>query len=45
MTEVIPTRDDIRAAHDRIKSHIRRTPVLSVEADAFGLLFETHFKL
>lgn len=45
MSESIPTRDDIRAAYGRIKPHIRRTPVLSVEADAFDLPFETHFKL
>ncbi len=45
MTLALPTRDDIRAAHARIVPHIRRTPVLSVEADALGLPFQTHFKL
>ena len=43
MTEAIPTRDDIRAAHARILPHIRRTPVLSLETGALGLPFETHF--
>ena len=29
--------DDIRAAHVRIKPHVRRTPVLRTSADDFGL--------
>lgn len=45
MTETIPTRDDIRAAHARIAPHIRRTPVLTLEADALGLPFPVAFKL
>ncbi|MFT6784948.1 MAG: threonine dehydratase [Dinoroseobacter sp.] len=45
MTETIPTRDDIRAAHARIAPHIRRTPVLTVEQGALGLPFPVAFKL
>lgn len=29
--------DDIRAAHQTIRQHIRRTPVIDIEAGAFGL--------
>ncbi|HRJ69192.1 MAG TPA: threonine/serine dehydratase, partial [Beijerinckiaceae bacterium] len=29
--------DDIRAAADRVRPHVRRTPVLDVEADALGV--------
>ena len=45
MTETIPTRDDIREAHARIAPHIRRTPVLTLEAGALGLPFPVAFKL
>ncbi len=31
------TRDEIEAAHDRVSPHIRRTPVLALEADALGV--------
>src|SRR5690349_14226619 len=34
---MIPTQNDIRAAYARIKSHVRRTPVLRVDAQDFGL--------
>lgn len=30
------TRDDIESAVDRIAPHVRRTPILSVDADTFG---------
>jgi len=33
----IVTRDDIRAAHGRIRTHVRRTPVIALEPGAFGL--------
>ena len=34
---MIPTPDDIRAAHARIESHVRRTPVIHVQAQDFGV--------
>lgn len=34
---MIPTQDDIRAAHARIKPHVRRTPVLRMDAADFGV--------
>jgi threonine dehydratase len=34
---MIPTQNDIRAAYARIKSHVRRTPVLRVDAGDFGV--------
>src|SRR5688572_32904038 len=34
---MIPTPDDIRAAHARIESHVRRTPVIRVQAQDFGV--------
>src|ERR1044072_9206987 len=42
---MIPTQDDIRAATTRIKSHVRRTPVLRTGADDFGhpLTFKLEF--
>lgn len=33
----VPTRDDIAAAHARIKGYVRHTPVLRVEAEALGV--------
>lgn len=30
------TPDDIRAAHDRIAGHVRRTPTMTLSADTFG---------
>ncbi len=33
----IPTRDDIAAAHARIRPHVRHTPLLRLEAEALGL--------
>ena len=32
----IPTRGEIAAAHDRIRPHVRRTPILRLEAGALG---------
>src|SRR6187455_1565869 len=32
-----PTQDDIRAAHARIKPHVRRTPAIRVDAADFGV--------
>jgi len=40
-----PTPDAISAAADRIAPHIRRTPILEVEGDAFGLPCPVTFKL
>lgn len=37
--------DDIRAAHQRIRGHVRRTPVIAVEPDALGLGFPVAMKL
>jgi threonine dehydratase len=34
---MIPTQDTIRAAYARIKSHVRRTPVIRVQAQDFGV--------
>jgi threonine dehydratase len=34
---MVPTQDDIRAAYARIKSHVRRTPVLRIDASDFGV--------
>jgi threonine dehydratase len=34
---MIPSQDDIRAAYTRIKSHVRRTPVLRIDAGDFGV--------
>jgi threonine dehydratase len=34
---MIPTQDTIRAAYARIKSHVRRTPVIGVQAQDFGV--------
>lgn len=34
---MIPTQNDIRAAYSRIKTHIRRTPVLRADAADFGV--------
>ena len=34
---MIPTQNDISAAHARIKSHIRRTPVIRADAADFGV--------
>jgi threonine dehydratase len=34
---MIPTQNDIRAAYARIKAHVRRTPVLRVDAQDFGV--------
>ncbi|MCA0318077.1 MAG: threonine/serine dehydratase [Proteobacteria bacterium] len=31
------TTDDIRAAHDRIRGHVRRTPTIPLPAETFGL--------
>jgi len=39
------TRDDIRAAHDRIAPYIRRTPIHELEAGALGLPFPVSLKL
>ena len=35
----------VEAAHDRIRSHVRRTPVMSVEGAAFGLAEPVSLKL
>jgi threonine dehydratase len=35
--DAIPTRDEIAAAHARIRPHVRRTPLLRLEAGALGL--------
>lgn len=37
--------DDIRAAHERIRGHVRRTPVVRMEPDAFGLGHPVTMKL
>ncbi|WP_439572362.1 threonine/serine dehydratase [Phreatobacter sp.] len=37
--------DDIRAAHERIRGHVRRTPVVRMEPDAFGLGYPVTMKL
>ncbi len=42
---MIPTRDDIRAAYDRVRSHVRRTPVISPGAGSFGLDLDLACKL
>jgi threonine dehydratase len=34
---MIPAQDDIRAAYTRIKSHVRRTPVLRIDSGDFGV--------
>src|SRR6188768_3189203 len=34
---MIPSPDTIRAAHARIRSHVRRTPVIRVQAQDFGV--------
>jgi threonine dehydratase len=34
---MIPSQDDIRAAYARIKPHVRRTPVLRIDAGDFGV--------
>lgn len=39
------TRDDIRAAHERIAPYIRRTPAHALEAGALGLPFPVSLKL
>ena len=39
------TRDDIRAAHDRVRSHIRLTPSVTLEAGALGLDHAVTLKL
>ena len=33
----IPTPDDVRSAYTRIAGHVRRTPTIRVETEAFGL--------
>jgi threonine dehydratase len=38
-------RAEIAAAHDRIRGHVRRTPALTLEADALGLGHEVVLKL
>jgi threonine dehydratase len=37
--------DDIRTAHRRIVSHVRRTPAMLTEAGTFGLDYPVHLKL
>jgi threonine dehydratase len=37
--------DHIRAAHERIRDHVRHTPVIAAEPDAFGLGFPVILKL
>lgn len=37
--------EDIRAAHERIRGHVRHTPVIAPEPDAFGLAFPVALKL
>ncbi|HEV2989266.1 MAG TPA: threonine/serine dehydratase [Candidatus Angelobacter sp.] len=39
------TQTDIQAAARRIDGHVRRTPVLTMEKDAFGIDAEIHLKL
>ncbi|MEM9060960.1 MAG: threonine/serine dehydratase [Pseudomonadota bacterium] len=39
------TQDDIRAAAARIAPHVRKTPVLRLEADALGLAYPIDLKL
>ena len=34
---MVPTQNDIRAAYARIKSHVRRTPMIRVDAGDFGV--------
>ncbi len=42
----LPTRDEIAAAHDRVRPHhIRRTPLLRLEAGALGLPYPLVLKL
>jgi threonine dehydratase len=42
---MIPTQNDIRAAYARIRSHVRRTPVLRVGAQDFGLTLSSPLAL
>jgi threonine dehydratase len=42
---MIPTQDTIRAAYARIRSHVRRTPVIRVEARDFGVALATPLAL
>jgi threonine dehydratase len=42
---MIPTQDDIRAAHARIKSHVRRTPVVRADAADFGVSLQHPFAI
>jgi threonine dehydratase len=42
---MIPTPDTIRAAYGRIKSHVRRTPVLRVAAQDLGVTLRTPLAL
>lgn len=39
------TTDDIRAAHDRIRGHVRRTPTIPLPAETFGLDHPISIKL
>jgi threonine dehydratase len=39
------SREDIRAAHERIAPHIRRTPVIELDGDAIGLTHPVTLKL
>lgn len=41
----IPTSDDVRSAYTRIAGHVRRTPAIRVEPDAFGLDPDVHITL
>jgi threonine dehydratase len=42
---MIPTQNDIRSAYARIKPHVRRTPVIGVDAAAFGVTLDTPLAL
>lgn len=41
----LPSQDDIRHAHGLIKSHIRKTPIFSIDGAAFGLDLPVDLKL
>jgi threonine dehydratase len=42
---MIPTQNDIRAAYARIEAHVRRTPVLRVDAQDFGVTLSSPLAL
>src|SRR4051794_41186061 len=38
---MIPTQNDIRGAYARIRSHVRRTPAIRLDAAGFGVTHDT----